>query len=221
MIGALYGVFGKGGCGRSVMPLARRMLAQELVDIDRLVFVDDAADGGRINGHRTLTYAEFLVEAAEFRQMVIAVANSRVREHIAERCSADGIRPWSVVAGNVDIMDKVTLGEGAVLSPFVALTSNIVIGRHFHANLYSYVEHDCVIGDFVTFAPGVQCNGNVHIGDHAYVGAGAMIRQGTPDLPLRIGAGAVVGMGAVVTRDVPPGVTVVGNPARAMSVRSK
>ena len=103
-----------------------------------------------------------------------------------------------------------------MLSPFVTLTSNIRIGRCFHANLYSYVEHDCVIGDFVTFAPGVMCNGNVHIEDHAYIGTGAVIRQGQPGKPLVIGKRAVVGMGAVVTRDVAPGTTVVGNPARLL-----
>jgi acetyltransferase-like isoleucine patch superfamily enzyme len=103
-----------------------------------------------------------------------------------------------------------------VLSPFVTLTSNIEIGRCFHANLYSYVEHDCRIGDFVTFAPAVRCNGNVHVHDHAYVGTGALLRQGTKERPLVVGEGAVVGMGAVVTRDVPPGATVVGNPARPL-----
>jgi len=100
------------------------------------------------------------------------------------------------------------------------LTSNIRIGRHFHCNLYSYVEHDCHIGDFVTFAPGVKCNGNVVIEDYAYIGAGAILRQGSPDSPLRIGRGAVVGMGAVVTRDVASGTTVVGNPARPIEQRS-
>ena len=84
----------------------------------------------------------------------------------------------------------------------------------FHANLYSYVEHDCVIGNYVTFAPGVKCNGNIHIHDHAYIGSGAVIKQGTADHPLIIGYGAVVGMGAVVTKSVPAGATVVGNPAR-------
>lgn len=68
----------------------------------------------------------------------------------------------------------------------------------------------------MTFAPGVKCNGNVVIEDHAYIGAGAVIKQGKPGEPLVIGRGAVVGMGAVVTKSVPPGVTVVGNPARPL-----
>src|SRR3546814_9850248 len=67
-------------------------------------------------------------------------------------------------------MDDVEIAEGALVSPYVTFTSNIKVGRCFHANLYSYVEHDCVIGDYVTFAPGVRCNGNIRIGDRAYIG---------------------------------------------------
>ena len=62
----------------------------------------------------------------------------------------------------------------------------------------------------------MRCNGNVVIADHAYIGAGAVIKQGRPGQPLVIGHHAVVGMGAVVTRDVPPETTVIGNPARPM-----
>ena len=54
-------------------------------------------------------------------------------------------------AENTVIMDNVQIGEEYVLSHFVCLTSNIQIGRCFHANIFSYVAHDCVIGDFVTF----------------------------------------------------------------------
>ncbi len=212
----LYAVYGASGCGRGVMPLAREQLRRVGIAIERLVFVDDKPNSIVVNGQRVLTYREFLDTPASERHVVLAIANNLVRERLVERCAADEVRPWSVSAGNVVTMDAVQIGEGAILCPFVTLTSNIRIGHYFHANLYSYVEHDCVIGDFVTFAPGVKCNGNIVIEDHAYIGTGAILKQGKPGQPLVIGKGAVVGMGAVVIKDVPPGATVVGNPARLL-----
>lgn len=212
-----YAVFGASGCGRGVMPLAQQQLQLALNKGEaELAFVDDRPPASQVNGHRVLTYAEWKAEPAGSRHVCIAIANSLIRQRIVLQCAAEGMSFFEVRAANVVQMDDVKLGEGAVLSPFVTLTSNIRIGRHFHANLYSYVEHDCVIGDFVTFAPGVKCNGNVHIEDYAYIGAGAVIKQGSPSAPLVIGRGAVVGMGAVVTKNVPPGVTLVGNPARPL-----
>lgn len=200
-----------------MLPLARQSLQSELVRgaVD-LVFVDDQPSSNSVNGQRVLTYANWLSEPASDFFVNVAIANSHVRQKIVQRCEKDGVKFFEVRAANVVQLDDVQLGEGAVLCPFVTLTSNVTIGHHFHANLYSYVEHDCVIGNFVTFAPNVMCNGNVHIEDHAYIGAGAVIRQGLPNAPLVIGRGSVVGMGAVVTKSVPPGVTVVGNPARVM-----
>lgn len=212
----LYAVYGASGCGRSIMPLARQQLALAGVPASRLVFVDDAPGAEQCNGQRLMTYAQFLAEPAAVRHVVLAIASGSVRQALAQRCAHDGLQPWTVAAANAVLMDDVQLGAGAVLSPFVTLASNVRIGQHFHANLYSYVEHDCVVGDFVTFAPDVHCNGNVVIEDHAYIGAGAILKQGQPGHPLVIGRGAVVGMGAVVTKSVAPGTTVVGNPARLM-----
>lgn len=199
------------------MPLARQQLQPALTKGDAdLVFVDDHPQASKVNGQRVLTYAQWMGEPASSRHVCIAIANSQIRQRLAVQCTADNMVFFEVRAANVVQMDDVQLGEGAILSPFVTLASNIRIGRHFHANLYSYVEHDCKIGDFVTLAPGVKCNGNVVIEDHAYIGAGAVIKQGKPGVPLVIGRAAVVGMGAVVTKSVPAGATVVGNPARAM-----
>lgn len=198
------------------MPVARKQLQRRGIDSSRLVFIDDAATEETINDQAVIAYDEFLGGAARERFVAIAVADSSIREKLAAKCRSDQVSFWTVRADSVVTMDDVAIREGALLSPFVAITSNVRIGEHFHANLYSYVEHDCRIGDFVTFAPGVKCNGNVVIEDHAYVGAGAMLKQGKPDCPLRIGRGATIGMGAVVTRDVAAGETVIGNPARPM-----
>lgn len=216
-----FAVFGASGCGRGVMPLLRQQLTARESQPWDLVFVDDAPPAAIVNGHAAMTYRQWMSEDASSRHVCVAVANSLVREKIVARCASDAVQFVEVRASNVVEMDDVLIGPGALLCPFVTLTSNIKIGRHFHANLYSYVEHDCVIGDFVTFAPGVHCNGNVVVEDHAYVGAGAIIRQGRPGDPLVVGRGAVIGMGAVVTKSVSPGTTVVGNPARLMTPRAQ
>ncbi|MEQ1150329.1 acetyltransferase [Acinetobacter johnsonii] len=213
---SLYAVYGASGCGRSLMPVARQQL-QRLDVAAEIYFIDDSlTEPTTINGHTALNYAAFKALDAAQKFVVIAIANSHIREKIAEQLENDAIHLWSIWADNTLLMDQLEIGEGAALSPFVSITSNIKIGKCFHANLYSYVEHDCIIGDYVTFAPGVKCNGNIHIEDHAYIGTGAVIKQGTPDKPLVIGKGAIIGMGAVVTKSVPAGVTVVGNPARIL-----
>jgi len=216
----VFAVYGASGFGREVMPLVRRNVLDNGGEDSQLFFVDDAAGAEVVNGHVALSYSRFRELTAPKHFVVVAIANSSIRAKVAQRCADDGLASISIRASNVVILDGVNMGEGAIICPFVTLTSNITIGRHFHANIYSYVAHDCHIGDYVTFAPAVKCNGNVVIGDHAYIGTGAIIKQGAPGKPLTIGQGAVVGMGAVVTKDVPAGVTVVGNPARILNKNS-
>lgn len=180
------------------------------------VFVDDRAASKSCNGSDVLTFSEFVSHSATDKQIAVAIADPATRRSVVDRCLSRNLEFFDIRAQQTVVMYDVSVGEGILLSPFVTLTTNITIGKHFHANLYSYVEHDCIIGDFVTFAPGVRCNGNVHIGNGTYIGSGAILRQGQPGKPLVIGEGAVVGMGAVVTKDVPAGATVVGNPARIL-----
>jgi len=201
---AILGVFGAGGCGRGILPLVREQNPEA-----RVVFVEDTPRRADCNGAEVLAFDDFA--AIPQARIVIAIAEPDVRRGAASRCEAAGLTFYDVRARQMVVMDEVAIGPGALFSPWTTLTSNIRIGAHFHCNLYSYVEHDCVIGDFVTFAPAVRCNGNVTIGDGAYIGSNAVIRQG-----ITIGAGATVGMGAVVVCDVAPGETVVGNPARVL-----
>ncbi|MBC8329499.1 MAG: acetyltransferase [Planctomycetes bacterium] len=215
----LFGIVGAGGFGREVAPIAQEMLAMTDNALSfELVFVVEHGDTDPINGHRVITADDFLASRQE-KYFNIAVADHLVRERIAKVFIAGMALPFSIKAANSVCMCGNEIGVGAILCPFTTITSNARIGRFFHANIYSYVAHDCKIGDFVTFAPNVHCNGGVIIEDYAYIGTGAIIKQGTDAKPMIIGRGAVVGMGAVVTKSVAPFTTVIGNPAA--SVESK
>lgn len=195
-------IYGCGGFGREVAPLARNMGGEAM-------FVsDDPAE------HDPNCCA--LEDLPPDYRIVIAVAESRIRQVLAERCAAAGRAFTSVQSGSCERLGQSDIGEGAILCGFTTISDNVRVGRHFHANLYSYIGHDTVVGDFVTLAPRVGIGGNHIVGDHVYIGTGAVLRHGTPEKPLIIGDGAVIGMGAVVTKDVPPGVTLVGNPARIL-----
>lgn len=213
----IFGLIGAGGYGREVMPVVRAMLYDEIRSGEtELVFVVEGAPiPEKVNGYSLITLGDFY-KLSGAKCFNVAIANSRVRERIANDCMDHLIGPFSLIAENVVIMDCNEIGDGAILSPFVTITSNSVIGKFFHANIYSYVAHDCFIGNYVTFAPGVRCNGNVVIGDYAYIGTNAVIKPGSAGKPLYVGEGAVIGMGAIVTKDVQPYTTVVGNPARPL-----
>lgn len=205
----VYGIYGASGFGKEVMPLLKQQLKVE----ETCYFIDDSETIDSLNAYKVLTLKEFLNVEADEHYVNIAIANSKTREHLTTLCLENGIKIFNIKANNVLILDEVYLDEGAILAPFITLTSNIVIGKSFHANIYSYVAHDCVIGDYVTFAPAVKCNGNIVVKDHVYIGTGAIIKQGKATKPLIIGEGAIIAAGAVVTKNVPAGMTVFGNPA--------
>ncbi len=200
-------IYGAGGFGREVLYQAQRAFPGA-----EFFFADDALAGSAVAGVLVVSVAE----AAQADGALIAVQGGATRQKMAENCRRVGLPVLTMIAATAIVSPHVTIGEGAVLCEHAMLTGDAVIGRQFQCNIYSYVAHDCRVGDHVTFAPRVSCNGNVRIEDHVYVGTGAVIRNGTPERPIVIGKGATIGMGAVVTKSVAAGETVVGNPAKPM-----
>lgn len=216
-----FGLMGAGGFAREVMPYVKASVEKSLsvpIETADVYFLETWEPKNKIvNDHPVISLEEFL-SFPERKYFNVAVGNGIDREAMSAKIGALA-EPLSLYAPQTTILECNSIDVAAVFCPNTMVTSNAKIGKYFQCNIYSYVAHDCVIGDYVTFAPGVRCNGRVHIEDFAYIGTNAVIREGSPEKPLRIGRGAVVGMGAVVTKDVPPGATVVGNPARIMEKR--
>lgn len=138
-------------------------------------------------------------------------------------------------------VQSTTIGVGTRIWQFVVVLPGAKIGVDCNICSHCLIENDVVIGDRVTVKSGVQLWDGLRVGDDVFIGPnvtftndkyprsrnvefkpsatriqpGASIGGGATLLPgVTVGAGAIVGAGAVVVKDVPPGATVMGNPAR-------
>ena len=81
---------------------------------------------------------------------------------------------------------------------------------------YAHVAHDCVIGNQCILANNATLGGHVHLGDWVIMGGLSAVHQFG-----RVGAHAFIANNAAVTRDVPPFVMAVGQPADAHSINAE
>lgn len=212
-MGASLVIIGCGGFGREVFGI---VAAVNAAGGDWTVegFIDDgpslhdqkavAALGSVILG----TVAD-LASRAEPRHAVVAIGSPAARRHITDKLAGTYVSYLSLVHPDATVGADVTLGPGTVVAAGARLSTAISVGRHVHIDQNATVGHDTLVGDFVRLNPQACISGSVVIDDSALIGASATVLQG-----LRVGASAIVGAGAVVVRDVEPGHTVKGIPAR-------
>jgi sugar O-acyltransferase (sialic acid O-acetyltransferase NeuD family) len=103
------------------------------------------------------------------------------------------------------------LGKGIILCAGTIGTVNVTIEDFAMVNLACTLGHESRLGRGSVLNPTVNVSGGVIIEDGVLIGTGAQILQ-----YVHIGKGATLGAGAVATKDIPPGVTAVGIPAKAM-----
>ncbi|MFC3125227.1 NeuD/PglB/VioB family sugar acetyltransferase [Pseudoroseomonas globiformis] len=139
----------------------------------------------------------------------VALGSNALRMRLGAELLALGFALPVIRHPSAVIAADAVLGPGTVAMPRVVVGAAARIGAHVILNTACIAEHDCAVEDGCHIAPGAVLGGGVFVGEGALVGIQAGLRPGT-----RVGAGAVVALGAAVVADVPPRATVAGVPAR-------
>ena len=147
---------------------------------------------------------------------IVAIGDNALRERVTRRISSEcpsflfatAVHPAAAVASSVSV------GEGSVVMAGAVINPGSTVGRGCILNTRSSLDHDSVIEDFASLAPGATTGGRVRIGRGSAIGLGALIREAA-----KIGESTVVGAGALGLSDLPSGVVAYGVPARVVRPR--
>ncbi len=176
------------------------------------VLDDDPARAGTALGTTTVLGPLSLVGDHPDAELLMCAGKGSVRRDLAVRLAALGVGPdryATVVDPSVRIPSSCSVGVGSILLGGVVLTADVRVGRHVVCMPHVTLTHDDELADYVTLTAGVSLGGGVRVGEAAYIGMNASVRERRT-----VGADCVLGMGAVLVADQPPGTVYAGVPAQ-------
>jgi sugar O-acyltransferase (sialic acid O-acetyltransferase NeuD family) len=198
-------IYGAGGLGREVLSLIR-----SLEDWEPAGFIDDSVEKNTLIGAVKVLGGFEAVRQFDDPHIVMALGDPILKSQLIHKIAANAVYPVLIHPSAI-LQDRSTIriGAGSIVTAGCILTTNIRIGNHVIINLNTTIGHDTSIGDYSSVMPGVNIAGEVAIGESVLIGAGSNLIN-----RIRIGDRSKVGMGAAVIRDVAPGITVAGVPAK-------
>jgi sugar O-acyltransferase (sialic acid O-acetyltransferase NeuD family) len=169
--------------------------------------VSDDAPVEVVNGYPVLGTAK---RVAEYPEASFVASNGWPVEVLPPR-----ERLATLIDPSAFVSRTAGIGAGCVVYPHCYIGLNARIGDCVFMLSGCIVNHDDVVGNQVVMASGVTLAGNLHVEADCYLGQACTVRQF-----VRVGRNSLIGMGAVVVRDVPPDSVMAGNPARRLRDRT-
>lgn len=206
----ILGIYGSGGLGKEMAQVAMESNLNHRWN--SIIFIDDFNKQTTVNGFGVVSYEKYRrIAQREHAEMVIAVGEPAARSSLLEKVLSDELRLGRIVHPLADLPESSKLCAGSVMFRDARVSPNVEIGCNVLLNSTVNVGHDCQIGDNSVISTFVAIGGGTKIGNRVFVGMGATLRDG-----ISVGDDSIVSMGSQVFKDVPEGVTVMGNPARAI-----
>lgn len=173
---------------------------------------DDRADPLRMQRWGVKYLGPLAGQCLERGLYVIGVGMPGAKAHVLKAIDPGEATALVLVDPSAMIGHGAELGEGTVVLFGGCVSALANIGPHCLIGHNSLIGHDTIVGARSSVMPSAAVSGDCQIGEDVLIGTNAAVLQG-----IAVGSGATVGAGALVTRDVAPGSTVAGTPARPIT----
>ena len=201
-------IVGAGGFGRETAALICD-INKKKSEWDFLGFIDDNVAGETVEGYPVLGTVDWLVHMEEKPYVTIAIANSAVREKIAQQLLSEGFQFPTLIHPTVTIGPAVSIGKGCIICRNVIFTTNIKVRDFCILNLNCTFGHDTELCEYISMMSHTAIAGDVKIGKSCYFGLHCTVIN-----MINIGDHCTFGAGCVVVEDITEPGTYVGVPAR-------
>lgn len=149
--------------------------------------------------------------SAACRDAFLAIGLPEHKRWVVERYRSLALRWLTFIHPEAAVSRHARIGEGAIIGPRAVISGDAHVGDLVLVNFLAAVSHDAKVGARSSIMPFGLIAGGGQIGEDCLVGAGAIVLPG-----IRVGDRSRLGAAAVAYRDVPPDVTVCGNPAHTL-----
>ncbi|MCL2605981.1 MAG: acetyltransferase [Coriobacteriia bacterium] len=197
-------IIGAGGHGRVVADVARA------ANIDIFAFVDQSPPAAKLGDIPVYADIETALAENEYEQphFITAIGDNQIRAREYSRAVAAGLQPASVVHPSAVISDQSYIAPGTFVAALSVVNNDASVGENVIINTGAIVEHDCVVGSHAFISPGAVLCGAARVGAYTFVSTNATL------IPFaKVGENAMVAAGAVVTKNFPDDVRLMGVPA--------
>ena len=203
-------IYGSGGFAREVAHLIED-INEVSSEWNVLGYIDDnkSNHGLIINELPVLGGAEWFKGQDEV-SVVLGIGSPTVKKSIVKKLiDYTNVRYPNLIHPSVKISRFNQLGKGNIICEGNILTTNIILDNFVIVNLNCTIGHDVHIKNYSTILPNSSISGNVVFEECVDFGTNATIIQS-----ITVGAGTIVGAGAVVVKNLPAHCTAVGAPAK-------
>jgi sugar O-acyltransferase (sialic acid O-acetyltransferase NeuD family) len=204
-------IVGAGGFGRELCAWVEDMIAQGASW--RLAgFLDGnphSLDGYSVDYPLLGDPANYVPHSGE--QLICAIGTPAAKRQVVSDLFERGATFATLIHPTAYVGPRCQVGQGVVVCPRVVVTCDVKLGDFAMLNVGATVGHDATIGPWSTLSGHVDITGYATLGEGVFAGSHAVVLPG-----VTVGNGAIIAAGSVAMRNVPPGQTVVGVPAKKL-----